>query len=213
METLTQTRSLTKAAQQSLCLLFTLGGFFPVCSIILHCLGILPLYQCLFFLVTPLIISFILLGVKFPAVGKTVITGFIAGIISVLLYDLSRVPYMLAGWSDFIPKIGGWITNSEERNAFLGYTWRYIGNGGGMGIAFFMLISQLKDRRNLVLKGMLFGLFIFSGLMMVLFFFEHTQDMMFRITPVSFTGSITGHIIYGLSLGYLAKRSFRGSVQ
>lgn len=208
METLTQTRSLRKTSNPLLFLL-TFGGFFPVCSIILHCLGILPLHQCLFFLVVPVLLSFIVLGIKFPAIGKTVISGFIAGIISVFLYDLSRVPYILAGWGDFIPRIGGWITNTDERNAFLGYTWRYIGNGGGMGITFFMLISQLKNQKHLILKGLLFGLFIFTGLMMVLVFFEQTQDMMFKITLLSFTGSSTGHIIYGLTLGYLAKRKFR----
>ncbi|MDZ4665900.1 MAG: hypothetical protein SGJ15_13560 [Bacteroidota bacterium] len=95
------------------------------------------------------------------------------------------------------------------KNALLGYTWRYIGNGGGMGIAFFILITQLNNSKHLILKGLLFGLFIFSGLMMVLFFFEQTQHMMFKITLVSFTGSITGHIIFGLSLGYLAKKYFK----
>ena len=57
-----------------------------------------------------------------------------------------------------------------------------------------------------MLKGIAFGLFIFSGLMAVLFFFEQTQLMMFKITPLSFTGSITGHIIYGATLGILAKK-------
>ncbi len=208
MKALSQTSSLNKFSQQSLTLLFTFGGFFPVTSIILHCLGILPLQQCLVFLVIPGLLSFITLGIKFPAIGKTVIAGFIAGIIAVFLYDLSRVPYILAGWSDFIPKIGGWITNSDEKNAVLGYTWRYIGNGGGMGVAFFILMSQLKNQKQLILKGLLYGLFIFTGLMLTLFFFEQTQDMMFKITPVSFTGSITGHIIYGTVLGILAKKYF-----
>jgi hypothetical protein len=208
MKALSQTSSLNKFSQQSLALLFTFGGFFPVTSIILHCLGILPLQQCLVFLVIPVLLSFITLGIKFPAIGKTVIAGFIAGIISVFLYDLSRVPYILAGWSDFIPKIGGWITNSDEKNAVLGYTWRYIGNGGGMGVAFFILLSQLKNQKQLILKGLLYGLFIFTGLMLTLFFFEQTQDMMFKITPVSFAGSITGHIIYGAVLGTLAKKYF-----
>ena len=209
MKALVQTSNLTKLSQQSLVLIFTFGGFFPVTSIILHCLGILPLQQCLVFLVMPILISFITLGIKFPTIGKTVVLGFVAGIISVFLYDLSRVPYILAGWSDFIPKIGGWITNTNEKNALLGYTWRYIGNGGGMGIAFFILMAQLKNHKHIILKGLLFGLFIFSGLIAVLFFFEQTQALMFKITPVSFTGSITGHIIYGISLGFCAKKYFK----
>lgn len=209
MEALVRSINLNKLEQRSLFALFTFGGFFPVCSIILHCLGILALQQCLFFLVAPVLFLFIFFGIKFPPIGKVVIQGFVAGIIAVFLYDLSRVPYILCGWSDFIPKIGGWVTNTDEKNALLGYTWRYIGNGGGMGIAFFMFVSLLKDHNDLVLKGLLYGLFIFTGLMMVLLFFEQTQDLMFKVTPVSFTGSITGHIIYGLSLGFAAKKCFK----
>ncbi len=208
MEAQVRSINLNMLEQRSLLALLAFGGFFPVCSIILHCLGFLPLHQCLFFLVIPISFLFIFFGIKFPLIGKIVVQGFIAGVIAVFLYDLSRVPYILCGWSDFIPKIGAWVTNTEEKSALLGYTWRYIGNGGGMGIAFFMFISLLKNRKNLVLKGLLYGLFIFSGLMMVLLFFEHTQDLMFKVTPVSFTGSITGHIIYGLSLGFAAKRCF-----
>lgn len=211
MEALIHTKPISKFSQHSLIILFTFGGFFPVTSIILHCLGILPLQQCLLFLVIPVLLSFITLGIKFPAIGKTVIAGFAAGVIAVLLYDLSRLPYILAGWSDFIPKIGGWVNNSDEKNALLGYTWRYIGNGGGMGIAFFMLLTQLKNKQQLLLKGILFGLFIFTGLMMVLCFFEHTQNMMFKITTLSFTGSITGHIIYGATLGLLSKKYLRSN--
>jgi len=85
MKALEQTQSLTKVSQHSLALLFTFGGFFPVCSIILHCLGILPLQHCLLFLVVPILILFITLGIKFPAIGKIFIIGFIAGIISVFL--------------------------------------------------------------------------------------------------------------------------------
>jgi len=208
MEALIQSRSLNKVSQNVLSMLFTFAGFFPVCSIILHCLGILPLQQCLLFIVIPAILSFITLGIKIPALGKTIIMGFVAGVIAVFFYDLSRVPYILAGWSDFIPKIGGWVNNTNEQNALLGYIWRYVGNGGGMGIAFFILLSQLKDHKQLVLKGLLYGLFIFSGLMLTLSFFEQTQAMMFKITPISFTGSITGHIIYGATLGFLAKKRF-----
>lgn len=209
MEALIQTKPINKISQNSLFVLFTFGGFFPVTSIVLHCLGVLPLQQCLLFLVIPVLLSFITLGIKFPGMGKTVLFGFAAGIIAVFLYDLSRLPYILAGWSDFIPKIGGWVNNTNEKNAFLGYTWRYIGNGGGMGITFFTLLTQLKNQQQLLLKGILFGLFIFTGLMMVLSFFEHTQSMMFKITPLSFTGSITGHIIYGATLGIIAKRYFK----
>lgn len=208
METQISIVNTNKAIQSALMLMFSFGGFFPVCSIILHCVGVMPLHQCLFFLVVPTILLFIFFGMKFPEIGRTVLVGFLAGIIAVFFYDLSRLPYILAGWSDFIPKIGAWVTNTNNESFLLGYTWRYLGNGGGMGVAFFILISQLKSYQGLIFKGLLFGLFVFTGLMLVLCFFEHTQSMMFKITPLSFTGSITGHIIYGLVLGFIAKKYF-----
>jgi len=209
METLLQIKPLNKLSQQSLLLRFILVRFFPVISIVLHCLHILSLQKCLLFFVIPILLLLITLGTQFPIIGKTAITGFAAGVIAVLLYDLSRMPYILAGWTDFIPKIGGWVNNTNETNAIAGYLWRYIGNGGCMGISFFILILHFNNQKQIILKGIVFGLFIFSGLMFVLFFFDHTQLMMFKITPLSFTGSITGHIIYGASLGYFANKYFK----
>lgn len=52
------------------------------------------------------------------------------------------------------------------------------------------------------------GLFVFASLIIILSVFHEAQEMMFRITPLAFAGSLTGHLIYGLSLGLMAKRFF-----
>ncbi|MFI5204902.1 MAG: DUF6789 family protein [Flavobacteriales bacterium] len=190
------------------CITIAASGFLPVGSIVLHCLGFLSLPACLTALVIPGVLLTIVLAVQFPALGKTVLFGWIAGIIAVAVYDLSRVPYILNGWSDFIPRIGAWANNSTHPDAFIGYLWRYMGNGGGMGIAFFVLMKHFRPYGKMIQNGVLFGMFIFSCLMFVLIISEQAQEMMFKITPLSFTGSLTGHIVYGLVLGYLGKRYF-----
>jgi hypothetical protein len=189
--------------------LFVFTGFLPVSSIVLHCLGLISLPVCLGFLILPMFTNLMLIGYRIPALGKIALKGFAAGIIAVAFYDLSRLPFILSGWSDFIPKIGGWVTSTNERNAYIGYTWRYLGNGGGMGMAFFVLLNYLKINRRFILTGLLYGIFIFSSLMTVLVTFEEAQEMMFKITALTFSGSLLGHIIYGLTLGILAKKTLR----
>lgn len=181
-------------------------GFFPVLSIVLHCLGLITLQVCLFSIILPAFSFVIAAGIKIPVIGKIILKGWIAGIVAVALYDLSRVPFILSGWSDFIPKIGAWLTNTNEPDVLLGYLWRYVGNGGGMGAAFFVLIYQFKRSERMVLIGLLYGLFIFASLMCILLIFKEAREMMFKITPLTFTGSFIGHVIYGLVLGLIARK-------
>ncbi len=187
--------------------LFLLAGFLPVSSIVLHCIGIVPLQICLLTMIIPLFSYIFIQGFRLPSVGRTALNGWLAGILAVLLYDLSRIPFMMMGWGDFIPKIGAWLSNTPDPDFMIGYAWRYIGNGGGMGIAFFMLLRYFDIHKNLVWKGVLYGLFIFTSLMIILCLFEEAQRMMFKITPLSFAGSLTGHVVYGFVLGIMARRN------
>lgn len=187
---------------------FILAGFMPVSSIALHCIGVLPLQHCLFFLVVPMFAGMFLLGLLTPGMTRVAARGWIAGVVAVALYDCSRVPFILYGWGDFIPKIGAWLLDTEDPGAWVGYAWRYIGNGGGLGMAFFMLIKATGFSRNFLRAGIEFGLFVFLCLVVLLCTFKEAQDMMFRITPLTFAGSFTGHVIYGATLGFMARRFF-----
>jgi len=187
------------------------AGFLPVLSIVMHCVGILSLQYCLKFIILPAFSIGIIASIKFSSIGKVALMGWLGGVLAVSLYDLSRVPFILNGWNDFIPKIGAWMSNTNDPDFVLGYLWRYIGNGGGMGAAFFVLVHQLGwSRKKIVLIGLTYGLFIFSCLMLVLVSFKEAQEMMFKITSFTFAGSLTGHIIYGLVLGLVARKYFRG---
>lgn len=186
--------------------LFILTGFMPVSSIVLHCTGALSLSNALTLLIFPFLLLLLSAGVYNRPIGRVAMRGWVAGLVAVFIYDLSRLPYMYFGWGDFIPKIGGWLTGTGEPDAVIGYVWRYIGNGGGMGMAFFVLSSIMKWNKKMIGKGIVYGLFVFTCLMATLLIFPEAQAMMFKITPIAFLGSLTGHIIYGAVLGWVKNK-------
>lgn len=194
---------------RSLRLALAAVGFLPVLSMVLHSARLVPLQYSALVLVIPCFLWTILSGLWFPQVGRLAFAGWCAGIMAVLFYDISRVPFMLNGWPDFIPRIGDWLLEKENSPAGIGYLWRYIGNGGGMGMSFFLISSLYSPTRNFIGTGVLFGLFIFVCLMLTLVTIPGAQDAMFRITPLSFTGSLIGHIVYGFVLGCVLRKRYR----
>ncbi|MBK7883102.1 MAG: hypothetical protein IPJ81_04320 [Chitinophagaceae bacterium] len=188
-------------------LIFIITGFIPVTCIALNVMQFIPLHQTAFFVAIPGFLLILCLGLKYTEDGKTALKGWLAGIIAVALYDLARLFFILgAGWDDFVPHIGDWILNKEGHNGLIAYLWRYIGNGGGMGIAFMFLIKKGYPNKNISAKGLFYGLFIFTNLMFTLSVSPNGQLMMFKITALTFTGSLVGHIVYGWVLGWVAYR-------
>lgn len=156
--------------------------------------------------VVPSIILISICGLAYPHLGMLCLKGWLAGLVAVFLYDISRVPFILAGWDDFIPQIGVWLLGRENAPPALGYLYRYAGNGGGMGISFILIAQLFKLNKNLVKSAVIYGLAVFGCLMLTLIISPLGQDEMFEITPLTFTGSLIGHIIYGLVLGLVLKR-------
>lgn len=187
----------------SLCLTF-IGGILPVGSVALHSLGWIPIQH----MVLP---NLLLLSIccyqltNVLEIRNMILTGWMAGLIAVTAYDLSRIPFIYAGWNDFIPKIGGWLSGSED-NFLLGYIWRYAGNGAGLGLCF-SILHYLAKFKHIVLAGTLFGLSVFLCLDLVLILSKHAQGLMFELTPLNFIGSLTGHIVYGFVLGWVLSKS------
>ena len=73
---------------------------------------------------------------------------------------------------DFIPVMGSFVTGEPDTAgaAAVGYVWRYIGDGGGLGVAFFVVAFALGiDRwKNVyaVLASVAFAVFpTWAGLM------------------------------------------------
>lgn len=156
--------------------------------------------------VVPSILLISICGLAYPQLGMLSLKGWLAGLVAVFLYDISRVPFILAGWDDFIPQIGVWLLGRENAHPALGYLYRYAGNGGGMGISFVLMAHVLNIRKSLVQSAVIYGLAVFGCLMLTLIISPLGQDEMFKITPLTFTGSLIGHIIYGLVLGLVLKR-------
>jgi len=193
--------SLSLHKYNSLNLVCILIGFIPVGCIALHVLELLPLSTTAYTLALPGLILVFIAGFLDNSVKKLALRGWLIGVIAVAFYDCSRIPFVYAGWNDFVPHIGDWILKEEGTNKLIGYSWRYIGNGGGMGITFVFLLRLIKRTHSTFLPGIVFGLFIFAALMLTLLIAPHSEILMFRITPLIVTGSLVGHLIYGGVLG------------
>lgn len=73
--------------------------------------------------------------------------GLIAGMVACIVYDGARLfaVHVLGLMGDFIPVMGSWVTGEPDTagSAAVGYVWRYIGDGGGLGVAFFVIAFTL----------------------------------------------------------------------
>lgn len=199
-------------------------GMAPIGALSLSIFGIWTLPIGALVLVIPAIVSSLLIGLFYPAYGRLALKGFCFGVIAVTLYDCTRIPFIVTGiWGDFIPKIGGWLLSRAEPQWALGYLWRYIGNGGGMGMAFTVPYTLWLARHHRQLpssKGQQlylkltnpwrtisiatgYGVVIWSCLLVTLLLSTHGQEMLFHLTPLSFVLSLVGHLVFGAVLGIL----------
>ncbi len=198
--------SVSISRQHLLALSMAFCGFSSVGSLSLAMFQVGSLTLLFSFWVVPSILLISICGLALPELGRLCLKGWLAGLVAVFLYDVSRVPFILAGWDDFIPQIGVWLLGRESAPAALGYLYRYAGNGGGMGISFILLAQIFNIKQPLIKYAVIYGLAVFSCLMLTLIISPLGQDEMFAITPLTFSGSLLGHIIYGLVLGLVLKR-------
>lgn len=193
-------------------------GFAPITALALSLMGILPLPFASLLLVIPALCLALGLSCYQSRYGRLMRQGFVMGIIAVTCYDGVRIPFIMAGWmDDFIPKIGVMLAGDGDHHAVLGYLWRYLGNGGGMGMAFvcaFALLKQLLTEHQQtritprVTKHIAlgFGCFIWVCLIVTLKISPQGENLMFVITPTSLLLSWIGHLVFGHTLGCLVNR-------
>lgn len=102
---------------------------------------------------------------------------------------------------------------SHGESTLLGYLWRYFGDGGGIGLVFFMLCGILGVHRGTrlgripVLLGIGYGVFVWSGLMATIILSSDGASLLFCISPPCVALSLVGHLIFGSVLG-LCYRAF-----
>jgi hypothetical protein len=182
-------------------LLYLALGFAAITSLGVALAGVVPLPYGLRFAVAPAIAVMVLLSLRYPAWGKRALIGLVAGMIATGVYDILRLGLMFAGlWGDPIPSIGRLALADPNAEWYWGYVWRFIGNGGGMGLAFAMLPWRG------VRLGIAYGTAICLGLVGLLYFWPVSQLHFFALTPPTAAGGMAGHWVYGAVLGWLTAR-------
>ena len=182
-------------------LFFLAFGFAAITSLGVALAGAVPLPYGFRYAVIPAFTAMLLIGLRYPAWGKRALIGLVAGMIATGIYDILRLGLMLAGlWGDPIPSIGQLALDDPNAEWYWGYVWRFVGNGGGMGLAFAML-----PWRGVKL-GIAYGSAVCSGLVVLLYFWPVAQQHFFALTPATAAGGMAGHWVYGAVLGWLTAR-------
>ncbi len=179
-------------------------GFTPITTLALSLLELVPLHVGGPFLVGPAMVVAAAVMAAVPRSQRLFARGFAFGLVAVLIYDATRLPFVLFdNWPDFIPKIGDWLLATDHVHWTIGYLWRYLGNGAGMGLAFTMVAPLVVPRFGAVRSAIVYGLMIWSGLITTLLMAPAGQEKLFPLTGATLALSLTGHIVYGGVLGLL----------
>ncbi|GAC1660306.1 MAG: hypothetical protein NVS9B9_21770 [Ktedonobacteraceae bacterium] len=179
-------------------------GFSPITALALAIIGVLPLPASTLLIVLPATALGLGLAMSFPFYGKLALKGLIIGLIAVFLYDCMRVPFIIEHvWGDFIPNINKWLFNTSQPNWVVGYIWRYLGDGGFMGVAFTVGFCVLKPKVDSKIAGLIFGVAIWICLVLTLLLAPYGQEMLFKLTITTMSLSLVGHLIYGIAIGVL----------
>src|SRR5436305_5660252 len=185
-------------------LIFFAVGFSAITALSIAIFGWLSLDIAAYLLVWPSLVVWLIVGVLYPEYGKLALRGFIIGVFACFFYDCMRFASIGLGlWADFIPRIGMWLFHTDKPDWVVGYLWRYIGDGGFMGTAFVVSYRLLKPKVDIVVAAVLFGIAIWVCLVATVLLAPHGKDMLFTLTPITFSLSLLGHIIYGFSIGLL----------
>lgn len=201
-----EARQQRRSLDVQLGILYFVVGFAPISALALSILGLLPLYVGALLFVLPAVTLGVGLSLQYSEYGKLAGQGLLTGIVAVLLYDCTRIPFVIAGvWGDFIPHISERLLLTTEPNWVIGYMWRYLGNGGGMGLSFIVGARILYPRGNKWLFGIGYGVTIWLCLLLTLLLAPHGEGQLFELTPVTLGLSLLGHVVYGgaLSLGWV----------
>jgi hypothetical protein len=189
----------------ALCLAYAAIGFTPIGALALTIGGLWSLSLGALVLIVPAVVAAVVLGFRYPRYGRYALEGLTAGLAAVLIYDLVRWTFVALGlWGDFIPNIGGWLTGTGEPNWILGYGFRWLGDGGGMGLTFMVAARTFvpRLRRSAALGiGIAYGLSIWLCLLVTLIVSPEGQEMLFPLTTMTLLLSWIGHVVYGAVLG------------
>jgi hypothetical protein len=147
--------------------------------------------------------------------------GLIAGMVACIVYDGARLfaVQVLGLMGDFIPVMGSWVTGEPDTtgSAAVGYVWRYIGDGGGLGVAFVVAFALGIDRWSNVKAALVAAAFAvfptWTGLIATVALAPRGEEMMFPLNTATITITLIGHLIVGFVLGSAFLKAPRGGAQ
>lgn len=181
-------------------------GSAPILMLSVAYAGFVPLPLLLGFVVMPAYGAIAFLGMLLPNVGRRAVTGFLAGIVAVLVYDLTRLALSYSqGGGDPIPHIGVMLMG-DGAPWWLGYAWRTLGNGAGLGVVFAMICPRKWWSPK---TGLVYASMIGLGMLAFLSLFPQAQSQLFKVSWQTMVNSSLGHATYGLVLGSMCRASVR----
>ncbi len=193
----------------------------PLLAISAHVFGVAPMHLTAGVVVVPLTLVVLMLALFAPVPeDRLVLAGVVWGVLATLVYDAVRLDtvYLLGLWGDFIPTVGTWIVDADAGSsvvgAVVGYVWRYVGDGGGIGVAFFVLVAATGLRRwgqrATVTAAVVFAVFpVWTGLVATVAVAPRGEQQMFPLTVTTVSLSLLGHLVFGLVLGLGCSRCGR----
>jgi len=195
----------------------TLSGM-PILAISVDVFGIVPQRVSAIMIVAMLAGVFAIMTIWPHRTDVIVGRALVAGMVACAVYDAFRLfAVHVLGWmGDFIPAMGSWITGDGETagSAIVGYVWRYLGDGGGLGVAFYLVALAIGlDRyraRTIVLAAVSYAVFpVWAGLIATVALAPRGEELMFRLTPTTLATTLIGHLIFGVVLGVAFVRTQR----
>lgn len=169
---------------------------------------ILPLGLVFGAFVLPSYIIMLVVGILFPEWGRRAAVGFTAGIIATIVYDIVRLALTYSlGLVDPIPHIGLMLVGPKLYFTgdywWIGYLWRFFGNGAGMGIVYAMLSNWWFNMKG----GWIYGEIVGMGMFALLLLLPVSQLHLFVLNGIVVVNGILGHWAYGMTLGWIFKRT------
>lgn len=183
-------------------------------SLLSELYGLLPMSRSWWLLSLPGLIGLILIAWRFrsvpPGPGNPyswIVGGTLAGLIAAVVYDLFRVPFVMAGYPLFnvFPRFGQMLlANPDDTLAAHLAGWAYhFSNGAALGIMFYAMLPHWRNRLVIIAGAIVWALVV-EGLLLLspyyAFFRLHLPYGMFIALTLS------AHAVFGIALGVAVQR-------
>jgi hypothetical protein len=177
----------------------------PIAALVPAIAGWAPLWLTTAGVTVPAWLALFAVASRDPGWRRGLALVLLCGMAACLVYDGVRLALTAAGGlRDGIPNIGRMLVGDlgapTADVASLAYYYRYVGDGGGLALAFLM------GRRYGVRAGMIFGAAVCLCLWATLALFPVARALLFPLTPYALAMTLAGHLVYGGVLGWLLDR-------